>query len=238
MITNSSSTLFVFIDESGNFDFSPKGTKYWVLTAVTTRVPMKGREELIRLRYELLARGINQEAFHATEDRQEVRDRVYQILRQLDDYFVHSVFVQKNKANPALYERGGKGKTKHRGEDLYSVVAKALLKYVFLRYGDSSSFEEVVVVLGALFTRAKQDVINQVLKSQLKEHIQKPFHIYFHDGRADINAQIADYCCWAVYRKLEDGEHRPLDSIKPRVAAPPFDIFKSGTTEYYKYPKS
>ncbi|MBU1323192.1 DUF3800 domain-containing protein [Patescibacteria group bacterium] len=25
--------LFIFIDESGNFDFSPTGTKYFVLTA-------------------------------------------------------------------------------------------------------------------------------------------------------------------------------------------------------------
>lgn len=110
------------------------------------------------------------------------------------------------------------------------------MKYVFLRYGDSPDFDQVVIVLGSLFTRAKQDVINQVLKRELKEHSQKPFQIYFHDGRADINSQIADYCCWAIYRELEDGERRPLNAIKARVA-PSFDMFRTGTTEYYKDPK-
>ena len=32
-------TLYVFIDESGNFDFSPSGTKYFILTTLTTIVP-------------------------------------------------------------------------------------------------------------------------------------------------------------------------------------------------------
>lgn len=237
MTSNGSTTLFVFIDESGNFDFSPQGTKYWVLTAMTTLAPMKDREQLIQLRYELLADGTDQESFHATEDLQEVRNRVYDVIGRMDDYIVHAVVVQKNKANPSLYESGSKGKTKHRGENLYAVVARALLKYVFLRYGDSADFDRVVVVLGSLFTRGKQDVINQTLKRELKQHIEKPFQIYFHDGRADINSQIADYCSWAIYRSVEDGEKRPLEAISDRIFSP-LDIFKKGTTEYYTYPKS
>lgn len=38
-------TLYLFIDESGNFDFSPKGTKYFVLTALATFDPLMKREE-------------------------------------------------------------------------------------------------------------------------------------------------------------------------------------------------
>jgi hypothetical protein len=47
--------LFIFLDESGNFDFSPKGSKYWSLTAVCTARPVEGRETLISLLYELAA---------------------------------------------------------------------------------------------------------------------------------------------------------------------------------------
>lgn len=233
-----SSILFVFIDESGNFDFSPTGTKYWVLTAMTTETPMLGREPLIQLRYELLAEGLNQESFHATEDQQDVRNRVYEIIAGLSDISVHSVFVQKNKTNPVLYETyTGRGKTKKREDNLYNRVAQALLTYVFLRYGPLTHLKQVVVVLGSLFTRTKQDAINQALKESLKAHIGKPFHIYFHDGKADINSQIADYCSWAIYRSLEDGETRPLEEIETKVRTK-FDMFERGTTEYYEYPEN
>lgn len=95
----------------------------------------------------------------------------------------------------------------------------------------------MVVVLGALFTKARQDVIKQTLKRELKQHIEKPFQIYFHDGRADINSQIADYCSWAIYRSVEDEETRPLNAIEDQLLTP-LHIFKKGTTEYYGYPKS
>lgn len=89
-------------------------------------------------------------------------------------------------------------------------------------------------MLGSIFTRTKQDAINQTLKSALKQYIGKPFHIYFHDGKADVNSQIADYCCWAVYRSVEDGEERPLNAIRARIRTR-FDMFGRGTTEYYTY---
>lgn len=73
-------TLYLFVDESGNFDFSPKGTKFFVLSCLSTFYPVAEREKLLLLRYELLRDGFNQEYFHATEDRQEVRSKVFDIL--------------------------------------------------------------------------------------------------------------------------------------------------------------
>lgn len=85
-------------------------------------------------------------------------------------------------------------------------------------------------MLGSLFTRTKQDAINQALKESLKAHIGKPFHIYFHDGKADINSQIADHCSWAIYRSLEDGETRPLEEIETKIRTK-FDMFERGPTD-------
>jgi len=42
----SMSTLYIFLDESGNFDFSPKGTKYFVLSAVSTLDPVASHAPL------------------------------------------------------------------------------------------------------------------------------------------------------------------------------------------------
>ena len=228
--------LYVFIDESGNFDFSPKGTKYWVLAAVATQSPMSQREKLMGMRYQLLAEGHDHECFHATEDRQTVRDDAYGIIGQLDDISVHAVYVQKNKAHPSLYEKPSKGRTKHKGEDVYSVAARSLLKYVFMRYGERSDLSEVVVVLGSLFNKTKQGSIKRTLKRELKAHLKKPFHLYFHDGKSDINSQIADYCSWAVYRSVEDEELRPFRAVQSRVKTT-FDLFARGTAEYYRYPE-
>src|SRR3990167_8684088 len=103
-------TLYIFIDESGNFDFSQSGTKYFILTALSTTKPFDIGMPLLKLRYELLpnyACGPNMEEsgyFHASEDTQEVRNNVFQILTSVDHNFrVDAVIAQKNKANPKFH---------------------------------------------------------------------------------------------------------------------------------------
>jgi len=49
--------LYIFIDESGNFDFTKKGTKYFILTGFATFNPVINREKLLELKYDLCARG-------------------------------------------------------------------------------------------------------------------------------------------------------------------------------------
>jgi len=46
--------LYVFIDESGNMDFSDKGTKHFVLAALTTLQPLVSSSALQSLKYSLL----------------------------------------------------------------------------------------------------------------------------------------------------------------------------------------
>ena len=50
MEENNSRTLYLFVDESGNFDFSSKGTKYFVLSSLCTFLPVPERERIIDLR--------------------------------------------------------------------------------------------------------------------------------------------------------------------------------------------
>ena len=47
-------TLYIFIDESGNFDFSPTGTKYFALTSISTTSPLNDRLKMHAYRYKLL----------------------------------------------------------------------------------------------------------------------------------------------------------------------------------------
>jgi hypothetical protein len=214
-------TLFVFIDESGNFDFSPKGTKYFVLSAINTLNPL-GKERLEEIKYNLMKNGNDLEYFHAAEDKQSVRE--------------DSVIVQKNKTNPSLYVSEKKKKSK-KGAKLYTIALRTLLRYIFCRHDNSAKVDQVVIVLSSIFDVNKRELIKKIIKIYLKQIFSNPFYLYFHQNRSDKNTQIADYCCWAIYRKWTDGEVRPYSAVnKGNNIKSEFDIFKTGQTIYYKYP--
>lgn len=235
-------TLYVFIDESGNFDFSsnPKGTKSFVLTALVTFDPLPFREELIRLRYDILQEGVDHEYFHATEDRQLDRDRVFAIIEKLKESCeVHSVVARKNRVHPSLYrdgvEHNGKIVRGMKGSGLYELLCKNLLSYVFR--GKVGKVGKIVVVLSALYTGEKKKIILHSIKKHIKANFPSVrFEIFTHASAADLNCQIADYCCWAIFVKIERQEKRPL-AVLGNMLKSYFDIFKNGDTEYYQYEK-
>jgi hypothetical protein len=152
-------SLFIFIDESGNFDFSPIGTKYFVLSAATTTNPL-GKEMIEKIKYSLIKDGIDIEYFHAAEDRQFIRDKIYSVIENLDDIEVDSVIVQKNKANPSLYKADQKKKSK-KGVKIYTLALRNLLQYIFRRYDNSLNIEKVIVVLSSIFDRNKRESIKK-----------------------------------------------------------------------------
>jgi hypothetical protein len=224
--------LYIFVDESGNFDFSPSGTKYFILTLVSTSNPGIIGSLLTRLRYALLPnyacgdhmgeRGY----FHASEDLQPVRDYVFQLLmKSTKSIRVDAVIAQKNKANPTFYQQH---------VDLYGKMGEASLKYLFNRV-QTQNFEHVVMVFSSIFDRKKRGILKQAFKSLLKPY-SIPFALYFHDSKFDPCNQAADYFCWAIYKKWEIGDTRSYDLIKERVKTK-FDIFGKGFSEYYQYKK-
>lgn len=231
--------LYIFIDESGNFDFSPSGTKYFCLTGISTLSPLKGRGKILSYRYNLLSSGNDEEYFHATEDKQEIRNGVYDLICSLDDYFVDSVVAQKNKANPSLYiesyKKGNRIITNTTGAEFYRIICQTLLQYIFKRF-ERSDIKQIIVVLDALFTENKRQLVLKSLKSYLKKNFNKQFYIYFHQSKADVNCQIADYCGWAVYVRNERNEPRPYKQIRSKIKSE-FSIFQRGQTEYYTFGK-
>ena len=250
-------TLYIFIDESGNFDFTPTGTKYFVLTAISTLSPLKSRDELLREVYSLKYAGwkTNRDYhlqpdyyFHASEDKQEIRDLVYAAIKKLDDFEIDAISAQKNKTNPTLYiqyepftskpdESGWsevKLKTIHSEELFYDKVSQMLLQYIFRRYERRDDIGDIIVVLGALFTKTKRSYVFGSLGRYLQGNFNKPFRIYFRPAASDINCQIADYCGWAIYVRKERNDTRALEEIKDKVKSN-FDVFARGDTEYYEY---
>lgn len=226
-----SKTLYLFIDESGNFDFSPGGTKYFILTALSTTNPYSIGFSLLELRYKLLPNYSGGKAleengyFHAAEDAQAVRDAVFStIMKNGKDMRLDVVIAQKNKANPRFHIQQ---------LELYQKMGEALLKYTFNR-AVWGNYDHVVLVFSSLFDKKKRGILKQTFKALIKNLAAKPYSLYFHDSKSDLCNQAVDYFGWAIYRKWESLDNRSYILISKLVKSE-FAIFSRGTTIYYKY---
>lgn len=222
-------TLYIFIDESGNFDFSPSGTKYFILTALSTTKPFDIASPLLNLRYQLLPNYSGGESleqrgyFHASEDAQAVRDSIFSIITKSDDESrIDSVIAQKNKANPSFHGQH---------VQLYMKMGQALLKYTFNR-ATWHGYDHVVLVFSSLFDKKKRGILKQTFKSLIKQYAKTTYALYFHDSKFDFCNQAVDYFGWAIYRKWESGDDRSYALVEEQIQSE-FSIFSKGTTKYY-----
>lgn len=198
----------MFFDESGNFDFSDLGTKHFVVSSYTTTSPSDMVDDLYNVKYSLLSQGHEQECFHATEDKQFVRDSVFKIIsKSLGIY--DFVSIQKNKLQ----------KDNRNKKYLYTTCVKVLLKKILQREVNiGNTYKQIVVVLDKILTKEERGYTNGVMRSELKR-FNTVFHIYFFQTKSDCNAQFADYGSWAKYVSLERSEMRPLSAISCLVSS-------------------
>ncbi len=80
--------MYIFLDESGDLDFSEKGSRYFLYTAIVMEPPFSSiYQDIENYKCELLEFAINNKVkkekmhyFHAAEDNKFIRDRVYGII--------------------------------------------------------------------------------------------------------------------------------------------------------------
>lgn len=220
--------MFIFLDESGDWNFNKKGSEHLVFTCLTIKEPFILASEFERLKYKLIQGGYDVSYFHASEDRQHVRDQVYSLLKNPElSYEVDIVYLEKNKANPSLYVNQSEPK-------LYLKVYEILLKYVFNRY----KIDDVTILTDEIPHRKWREAIEKGLKISIRKYLKETkFIILHHASKTNFCLQAADYFSWAFYRKLGnwgDREERPYNEIKHKVIGNGFDIFHfcDGTTYY------
>lgn len=213
-------SLFVFVDESGNLDFSASGTKFYVLAAVATTDPICSATLLQNLKYSHLERGEDIEMFHASEDRQYIRNEVIDSIKSMQDMITaHYIFAQKNKTNPSI----------QNAPAFYARLGAALMTFI-IGY-KSGAYSKVIIIFDKCLRGKEQKAFLKEVKPRLK-NLGKPYQIYFHRVLTDFNGQIADYCAWSKYVSLEKSEMRPITSLR-NIQASSFDLFARGTREYY-----
>ncbi len=217
--------LYIFSDEAGDFNFSrhERASRYFIICTLSCNSCDALAASLLDLRRCLIwEEAPVREYFHACEDKQAVRDRVFEVLRN-QNFQVQATIMEKSKALPRIRP------TSHR----------------FYHYGWYYHFQyaapkiinnhgEVLITTASIgtkndqkvFSGAVNDVAQQVIKGDRK------WRTNFCRSIADPCLQAVDYCTWAIQRKWERGDNRSYDLIRDRINHEP-DIWSHGRKEYY-----
>lgn len=215
---------YLFLDEGGNFDFSPTGTRYFVMSSVAMRRPFPAHGPLDNFKHDCLEYGLDTEYFHCAEDNTHVRCKVFELISAyLDVLRIDSLIVEKAKTGPAL----------RADEAFYPKMLGYLLRYVIEREV-VNGVEELIVITDTIPVQKKRRAIEKAIKTVLAAMLPGSvrYRILHHTSRSHYGLQVADYCNWAVFRKWQRGDTEFYDRLKPALRSE-FDIFRTGVTYYY-----
>lgn len=228
--------LYVYIDEGGDFNFSPSGSKVYSISAVITHNPWKHLDEISALHHRILSGELHPHLgqaylenflchkFHASEDQQVVRDDFFSIIAGMDFVKVHSVVVRKNRANPAIREP-------HK---FYPKVICSLLAYIFKTY----EYTKLCIFVDNIPVNKRKSDFLKAVKSELNlRQPEKEYLIFFPPSASNPYLQISDYINWAIFRKWENGDERSYVLIKKLLGRKELDMFARGDYEYYGFKK-
>lgn len=161
------------------------------------------------------------DCFHATTDKQQVRDRVYAVLADCDFTF-QATICEKSKAQPQVRESKAR---------FYKYPW-----YYHFKFGVAPRLngdDRLLVTAASIGNRKEKQTYTSALKdvvNQSASHVD--WAVDFRPALADPCLQAADYCAWAIGRKWERGDSRSLDLIRAKLTYE-YELWRGGTKHYY-----
>ena len=216
---------YIFLDEAGNFDFSATGTRYFVLTSVGMIRPFPAAMSMDDYKHHCLEYGLDIEYFHCYRDNKNVRGRIFNLISShIDSIHIDCLVVEKAKVEPKLQE------DKH----FYPEILGHLLKLILPAELDTGKVEKVIVITDKIPVNKKRAAIESAVSTALHNMLPSGlrYRILHHQSRSHYGLQIADYCCWAIFRKWQTGERVWYDLIKPALRSE-LELFHSKSQRYY-----
>lgn len=206
-IEDISDTLYIFVDEAGDMDFSQKGSKHYMFNFLIKRRPFNLHEYISNYRYSLLERTLEPlndrldiEKFHACEDNKYIREELFNIISTFDEKIVktYSYILEKPKVSP----------DKRKEKDQFYIDN---LSYSIQRLLDKLEINKNFIIITDRLP-VKQNKRKQIgaLKKGIKEYLKTKdlnirYDIFHHCSASSANLQIVDYISWAIFRKFEHG---------------------------------
>ena len=161
-----------------------------------------------------------EDCFHATADRQRVRDEVFRYISGQSLRIDATVF-EKCKVKPHV----------QTPEYFYKLSWFSHFKKV----GPAAlrGATEAQIVAASIGTKNRRKTIRLAVEDVVNQCIpNKTYSVAFWPAESDPCLQIADYCTWAIQRALEQGDDRSYELIKPQISSL-YDYFRFGTQKYY-----
>jgi len=214
---------YIFLDEAGNFDFSPKGTDHYILASMYCERPFRFNTLFDSYRYDLIEFGLDTEFFHCADDNQHVRRRVFHMIAQdCGDLRIDSVVTEKRKTGPALQDP----------VKFYSKMIGYLLRHVIGQV-NGDHIDELIIITDQIPVSKKRQAIEKAIKQTLTAMLPHDcrYRIYHHSSKSHVGLQIVDYCNWAIFRKWERRDLNFYSAIRHHIKSE-FDIFRSGKKHY------
>lgn len=203
-------TWFIFADESGNLDFRREGSRYFAIGSISLASDAERRKLrglLDGLSDELLLSGFPVNgAFHASEDRQAVRDRVFPLLLQAE-FTVKVTALEKAKV--PLSQRPDDA-------SFYKLAWQLHFRELMAQVAPGDQVHVIAATFQTKqsrkhFLAAVQDVVTQHQPKDVKTKVM------FWRDESDRCLQAADYCLWAATRLLERGDSRAKNMLGSRL---------------------
>lgn len=212
-----SDVVYIFVDEAGDMDFSPKGSKYYMFNFLVKTRPFQLHEYIANYRYELIERNLDPlvkdildiEKFHACEDNRYIRRRMFEIIGTFakEAVQVYAYILEKSKVNP------DKRKENHIffADNLAYAITQLLDKININR--------DFIIITDSLPVKSKKERQVGALKKGIKAYLKanklgSRYTIHHHCSASSSNLQIIDYVGWAIYRKYEHGDPSYYELIK------------------------
>jgi len=172
------------------------------------------------LKYNLVEQGTALEYFHASENAQAIRNRVFDIIQKnLGGAWIDAIIVEKKKVEAAL----------RLEEHFYPRVLATLLREILAQY-PLAEFKEVVVFTDSLPVQRKRGAVEKGVKLTLSAMLPANvrYRVLHHASKSNMDLQIADYCTWSIYRKWTTADARSFERIRAGVRKE-WDVLAAGT---------
>lgn len=163
--------------------------------------------DLTSLRFSLLKKGHNIEAFHTVEDKLDHKSAVIEILLRHESWNFVAIVVEKAKLLPMLREP-------HR---FYPRFASHVIRFILRRIQPSTS--RILVFTDSLPMKTPRVSVEKAIKRACRAELPRkmPFESFHHHRTSNAWIQVADYCSWSVFRKWEHNDPRAHEKLQPRL---------------------
>lgn len=214
---------FLFADEAGCLTFkrAQNVSRFFILVTVHS-VDCTMGTDLLDLRRQLAWEGAaSGEGFHATEDSQIVRDRVYALLGR-HNFRIDATILEKSKAQAQL-----------RSDEatFYKYAWYYHLKYTAPRVVQRD--RRLLISAASIGTKKRRSAFLAALEDVARQAIpHTEYRVAFWPAQGDPCLQVADYCAWAIQRKWERDDRRSYDLISNKVRTD-YNLFGPGAVHYY-----